>query len=252
MKRTVYVLVREDGVPYSVNGAAAAQGFAYMGYDVHSFTRAELKTLNLTPETPVIGGMGTVKAALARLGVEPAHVSVPACLYPYTGRRVWRSDVGEVRATHPYPVFIKPYEDLKVFTGTVIDSEDALDALVASRPERAELPDRFPLLCQEPVRFKSEWRAFVLRGRVLGVSNYAGDPLVFPDSTVIKLAIAAYTGAPAGHSADFGVLDDGRTVLVEVNDGYALGCGGLLSSLYAELLRARWEELTAGSAQYIL
>jgi hypothetical protein len=67
-----------------------------------------------------------VKSALATLGIAPSHVSVPTCLYPFAGRKVWRTSVG----------------------------------------------------------------------------------------------------------------------LVEVNDGYARGCGGLLPSLYAELLRARWEELT--------
>ena len=51
--------------------------------------------------------------------------------------------------------------------------------------------------------------------------------------------------APAGYSADFGVTDDGRTLLVEVNDGYSLGSGGLVANLYAELLRSRWQEMTA-------
>lgn len=37
--------------------------------------------------------------------------------------------------------------------------------------------------------------------------------------------------------------DDGRTLLVEVNDGYALGCYGLQHNLYAKLLAARWAEL---------
>ena len=40
--------------------------------------------------------------------------------------------------------------------------------------------------------------------------------------------------------------DDGRTLLVEINDGYSLGSGGLVANLYAELLRARWEEITGG------
>jgi len=32
-------------------------------------------------------------------------------------------------------------------------------------------------------------------------------------------------------------------VLVEINDGYSLGCGALVANLYAELLEARWEEI---------
>jgi hypothetical protein len=63
---------------------------------------------------------------------------------------------------------------------------------------------------------------------------------------VIRATLGAYQNAPAGYSADFGVTDDGRTLLVEVNDGYALGNGGLVANLYAELLKARWEEITGG------
>jgi hypothetical protein len=33
------------------------------------------------------------------------------------------------------------------------------------------------------------------------------------------------------------------TILVEVNDGYSLGHGGLVADLYARLLLARWDEL---------
>lgn len=246
MKPRAYILVADDGMAYSVNGAAAAKGFEYMGYEIHPFRYAELESLELSPDTPVIGGMGTVKGALTRLGVEPSHVSVPACLYEFTGRRVWRATVSDVLAAGDYPIFVKPYHDLKVFSGTIVTSEDAFEALIAARPDREELAPDFPLFCQEPIKIISEWRAFVLRGRVLGVSHYGGDPLAFPDAEVMRQAIATYTeaGAPAGHSADFGVLVDGRTIVVEVNDGYALGCGSLLSSLYAELLRARWEELT--------
>lgn len=50
-------------------------------------------------------------------------------------------------------------------------------------------------------------------------------------------------GAPAGYAADFGVTGDGRTLLVEINDGYPLGCYGLQHNLYAQLLSARWAEL---------
>lgn len=61
---------------------------------------------------------------------------------------------------------------------------------------------------------------------------------------MIRITLGAYQGAPAGYSADFGVTDNGRTLLIETNDGYSLGHGRLVANLYAELLRARWEELT--------
>ena len=43
---------------------------------------------------------------------------------------------------------------------------------------------------------------------------------------------------------NFGKTDDGRTLLIEMNDGFAIGCYGLDDTLYAKFLAARWAELT--------
>jgi hypothetical protein len=74
--------------------------------------------------------------------------------------------------------------------------------------------------------------------------RYQGDVFRYPDARVIQQAIADHSRtAPAGYGIDFGVLTDGRTVLVEVNEGYSLNPYGLESMEYAELLEARWLEL---------
>jgi hypothetical protein len=243
-KKTVYIMVGNTGEPYSPNGVAAAQGFTHIGYDVQYFTKEEMSNLPLTPETIVVAGIGTTHAAFAQIGVRPpVYATIPACLYPYVGREIWRSTLSEVHQTNNFPVFVKPYEDMKTFTGRVVNSSDELDALTAARPGSPEVPPDFPLLCQTPVKFLSEWRVFIAHEHVLGISQYQGDPFTFPNPNVMRLAIAAYTNAPAGYCADFGVLASGETVLVEVNDGYSLGNAGLLGSLYAELLRARWVEI---------
>ena len=61
---------------------------------------------------------------------------------------------------------------------------------------------------------------------------------------MIENAIKEFTDAPAGYAIDFGVTADGKTVLIEVNDGYSLGSYGLMENFYAKLLSARWAELT--------
>ena len=43
---------------------------------------------------------------------------------------------------------------------------------------------------------------------------------------------------------DFCLTDDGRTLLIEVNDGCSIGCYGLEPIDYAKLLSTRWAELT--------
>jgi hypothetical protein len=45
-----------------------------------------------------------------------------------------------------------------------------------------------------------------------------------------------------GYGLDLGVLSGGQTALVEWNHGFSLGSYGLDSSLYTELILARWCE----------
>ncbi len=86
--KTVFVLTDESGNVYSPNGAVAAAGFASQGFHVRYFKRDELAGLPLTIETPVVGGVGTVQAALRRLGIEAqAHATVPESLEAFLGRQ---------------------------------------------------------------------------------------------------------------------------------------------------------------------
>ena len=245
MKRIAYIQADEDGLPYSVNGAVAARGFEVLRYAVRFFRPADLSCLSLGPGAVVVGGMGTVRDALEQIGIRPpSHVSAPAALYPFLGRESWRTTPQEVRDAGRFPIFVKPYEQAKVFTGQVVTDAAGLGRLLKPRDDFPVVAEDFPLLVQEPVIFLSEWRVFVVRGVAIGVSHYQGDALLFPAAGVLRLALGAYQSAPAGYSMDFGVTDDGRTLLIETNDGYSLGHGGLVSTLYAELLRARWEEMT--------
>lgn len=106
--------------------------------------------------------------------------------------------------------------------------------------------DDYRVYCSDPVDFASECRLFIRRGSLVGVRHYRGDPHVWPDVDVVNGIIKAYAAdpdAPAGCSIDLGVTPGGKTFLVEVNDGYSLGCYGLDSAVYALLLAARWAEL---------
>ena len=72
---------------------------------------------------------------------------------------------------------------------------------------------------------------------------YRGDWKCYFDADLLEQAVNRYKNAPAGYAMDIGVTEDGRTLLVEINDGYALGCYGADPVEYAKLLSARWCEL---------
>ncbi|MBC8134532.1 MAG: ATP-grasp domain-containing protein [Fibrella sp.] len=245
MNPLVFIQADVGGEPYSTNGAAAERGFRYLGYETRRVPREELDTLPLAPENIVVGGMGCLHAVWERLGVRvPVHLSAPAVLAPFLGRESWRTTQAELLQANRFPIFVKPYEDSKVFNGQVVRGVEELALLLEPRPGFPTVGEDLPLLAQDPVNFVSEWRVFVLRGRAVGIAHYRGDLLAFPSGGVIRAALGAYTHAPAGYSADFGITDTGRTLLVETNDGYALGYMGLAEARYAELLRARWDEIT--------
>jgi hypothetical protein len=228
----------------NANTFAASEGFRLLGRQVQQFDAGALESIPLTRATVVCGYVGIVHRALERLGVtRPRVPSIPAQLGPLYGREIRETTLGAVREDD-VPVFIKPLHDDKVFPGHVRGRE--IDDLART----AMLPDRFEVIAAEVVVFASEWRCFVLRGEVLDARRYAGSfRTQAPDWSVLDEALRRMGAeAPAGYAIDLGVTADGRTCVVEVNDGYSLGCYGLAPLAYARLLDARWQELCETTA----
>lgn len=111
-------------------------------------------------------------------------------------------------------MFVKPVEDIKRFHGTVLDKSEDLIKLGGGLED-------IDVWCSEKVRFISEWRLWVLHGEILGLTPYKGRWDVFPDVNILRRSVEAYTSAPAGYAIDFGITDEGKTLLVEVSDGYS-------------------------------
>ena len=169
--------------------------------------------------------------------------NLPACLAKYRGRKVWPSTWGELRARYgttgpPEPLFVKPLRRNKDFPAIALyDADDVAAASPTGRRARRCWSRSTSCSCRSG-------GASCCQGHILDLCHYQGELFRYPDPKVVQEAIADYGGAPAGYAIDFGVLTDGRTVLVEVNDGYSLGSYGLNSVEYSELLEARWVELT--------
>ena len=80
-------------------------------------------------------------------------------------------------------------------------------------------------------------------GNIWDVRPYRGDWHRNFDPEILEQAVKAFKSAPAGYAMDIGVTEKGQTLLVEINDGFALGCYGADAIQYARLLSARWCEL---------
>jgi hypothetical protein len=222
-------------------------GFTRMGVWADSFVAPDLYDgkVELAKDVVVVGGIGCVRTALAQLGApEPENIDYPDELLPFLRRRVRRSTIREahrliVDDRFDPPVFIKPVTGHKEFTGHVLA---VYRDMIRTAGWSHEEPDT-PVWLSDVVEFVAEWRYFVLRGEIVGVGHYHGDPLRAPDPAVVRAAVERYDDCPAAYVIDFGVLRDGRTALIEVNDGFSFGCYGLNPYDHARMIEARWREM---------
>ncbi|HLP22144.1 MAG TPA: ATP-grasp domain-containing protein [Chitinophagales bacterium] len=186
---------------------------------------------------PVIpfGSVDFVKRIAELLNIQlPTPLNIPEVLKPIIGRRIWITKKSELNI---FPCFIKPLDDVKLFTGFVVKSKEDLQFI----PELKEWDGM--LWCSELIsEIISEWRCYVHKGEVVNCSCYAGDALAFPDVEVIKSLISAYTDAPAGYALDVGVTGK-TTQLIECNDAWGLGYYGGNPSNYFNLVKNRWLEI---------
>ena len=231
----VFIKADNRGIPESEIEYTAWQGFQLLGI-MPVFYQSDEELKDCTPADLVVGGISTITRKMAEYGIQIEDYDYPEELSAYLGRRIWRDTLDSVLVKkETWPIFVKPVRD-KRFTGFVLRSEKDVPRLSRTKPNE-------PVQCSELVSFASEWRAYVRYGRIFDVRPYKGDWRNHYDADMLESAVKAFKSAPAGYSMDIGLTEEGQTLLVEVNDGFALGTYGTDAVEYAKLLSARWCEL---------
>ena len=230
----------------------AIQQFAWKGEDVwrENVTlnwlqlQRELTYIDYTP----IGTVEFVKTFAEKIGVtlpDPIHATEVLDL---EGR--WHVKYTYKRALHTdefcmYPCFVKPYNELKKFTGFVAKSDKDFDLYPEVDWDNTRL-----FVTEVLENIVSEWRCYVLNGKVFACVNYAGDPLKFPNEREIMRMIDYFKPQPISFSLDIALCKNGGsgdnytiTKFIEVNDAYALGYYGGDVELYTKMLNERWKEI---------
>ncbi len=159
----------------------------------------------------------------------PQNISYPIELQSFLCRNI-RQDVFKNAKDQE---FVKPIQT-KLFTGAI-------------KKELTEcVEENTAVWVSEPVVFAAEYRCYVIDGKVVAHSRYDdGDDEILFDYDVVYVMTKSYYNQPVGYSIDVGVSND-RTMLVEVNDGWALGLypwGNMTDSLYVELITRRWQQI---------
>ena len=247
MRAYIQSCLLSDGL--GENAQDADYGFRLRGYEIIPYTAEELRSgvydqvlQNEKDSVIFYGGVGTVKEAVFRSGrPAPPNMDLPQSLTAFFGRAIQEGTMRDIRvlvnAGSPrLPLHAKPRDHGKLFTGRVFrEFKDLIPSAHVSSDE--------PIIIQECVEFVSEWRAIVLRGGIINVSFYKGDPLLFPDRHVMQRGLEAFVERPIACAMDWGVTSDNKTLLVEVNDAHSLGNYGLRCGEYAQVIEARWREM---------
>ncbi len=242
-------------IPHSPNFAQAMYGFREFGAEIVPYH--EIKDIYELVERDdiVLDYIDQCSSVFYKFGVEPKIPDYPDQLRKYLGRKVWKDTINSISADESKwsaGYFVKPTRD-KAFTGTIIRN---ISDLIGC----GSCYENYEVIVSEPIDIVAEWRCFITYDRIVDVRPYGS--LVKPDydgflyhydSSVLQRMIEAFVEweeRPAACSMDICVTREGRTLLVEMNDAYALSFYGLPGVLYARLISARWSQLLGRKDEY--
>lgn len=242
-------------IPHSYNIANAMYGFRELGAEIISYhTIDEIYNL-VTRDDIVLDYIDQCNQIFAKFGVKPFIPDYPDSLSKYLGRKIWKDTINSISCDESKwsaGCFVKPVRD-KVFTGKIIRS-------IADLAGCGNHAEDYEVLVSEPISILAEWRCFICYDQLLDVRPYGmimdrnrESYFYHYDENVLRQMMKDFCNweeRPMACSMDICVTDKGKTLLVELNDAYALGAYGLPGILYAKLISARWSQLLGRKDEY--
>lgn len=215
---------------------------AYKGFYKKHFLREKFQ---ITKDDFISGDIDVMFHAMKRLGIEYSYNDYPEYLKPYLHRKVWEDELGNIKReifAEGYlknPIFIKPKDKLKRFTGFVLETVDDLANCKGAG-------NQTKVWCSEPVVFIDEFRCYFKRGTKPVIGCYRES---FNESNRIKIqqflnSLILGREFPGAFALDLGTFSTGEVALIEMNDAFSLGLyKGCSPDFYAKCLIERWNEL---------
>jgi len=159
----------------------------------------------------------------------PKPINVPEELFAYSNRKIFNTTGAELEGHGE--LFIKSNEEIKFIITGIYDTNSW--ALPKGNYQASEI-----------IEIKSEWRAFVYKNKLVGLSNYSGDFTIFTDINRINNMIHDYKNSPIAYTLDVGITDNWDTVIIEVHRFYSCGLYGFSdSSILLQMFSSAFNEL---------
>lgn len=253
--KTKYDCEMKMDIPHSSNIANAMYGFREMGAEIVPYHLIDDIYEIVTKEDIVLDYIEQCNIIFAKYGIVPHIPDYPDALKSFLGRKIWKDTINSISCNEKKwsaGYFVKPTRS-KVFTGKIIS---CLTDLVGCGNHSED----YEVLVSEPLDICAEWRCFITYDKLIDVRPYGmlidrtrKSYMYHYDADVLTSMMQAFVNweeRPAACSMDICVTKDGRTLLVELNDAYALGCYGLPGIYYAKLISARWSQLLGSNDAY--
>ncbi len=138
-------------------------------------------------------------------GFEPKPINIPVELmsFPFTQRFVFNGTEKDIIGTK----FVKSNDKIKSFT-------EVCDSAPIGNYQISDIID-----------IESEYRCFVYKNELVGISYYSGDFRIFPNIQTIEDMILAYKNSPIAYTLDV-AISNGKTVVVELHNLFSVGLYG--------------------------
>ncbi|MBR4083112.1 MAG: ATP-grasp domain-containing protein [Lachnospiraceae bacterium] len=242
-------------VPHSCNISNAMYGFRELGAEIIPYHTIDEIYDKVSEEDIVLDYIDQCNKIFKKFGKEPHIDDYPANFERFLGRKVWIDTIDSI-STHEEKwsagYFVKPVRS-KAFTGKIISG---INDLIGC----GNCYENYEVLVSEALNIKAEWRCFIMYDEMIDVRPYGLllDPerksfLYHYDENVLQDMLNEFKNIenrPAACSMDICVTAEGKTLLMEFNDAYALGHYGLAPILYAKLISARWSQILERPDEY--
>lgn len=242
-------------IPHSHNIATAMYGFRELGAEIVTYYTIDEIYDKVTEYDIVLDYIDQCNEIFQKFDVVPNIPDYPPDFEKFLGRKIWRDYMDSISSTESKwsaGYFVKPVKD-KRFTGKIINNISDLMGC-------GNYSENYEVLVSEPLDLKAEWRCFLMYDKIIDIRPYGmladtnrESYYYHYDADVVKEMLATFVkweNRPSACSMDIGVTSDGRTLLIEFNDAYALGTYGLAGIFYAKLISARWSQLLRRKDEY--
>jgi len=212
-----------------------------MGFDIVEFDGDNFISgyynFNFQKEDIMVGSVESLTKFYKHFNIKVDYIGYPSSLNKYYGRSIKECKVIDLDNNYPY--FIKPSKDVKLFTGDIIENEDNLNFF----KKYYDVTDQTDIFKCSKINIESEYRCFVYNKELVGIQYYLGDFKKYPNPSIIENMLNDYVDQPMAYTIDVGVNDKNETIIIEINDMWALGSYGMDSKIYTKMVVSRIREI---------